>query len=242
MGKTLTLIDAAWASARDRAQAGRKSEARGILVTLLGREDLPTALAAKAHRLAAKLYADGERYAKARKHLKAARTLEPGNADTHYQLAAAYADDAYGCDLRAAKSYRRAVARDGTNALYHAAYGRALVRAAKDRPAVRALREAVELAPTDAKVLAVVVEAYREMNAARLAWDVVCKAKFLAPADKAIAAMWQRAKFDLASEGQSPRMRKVLPFVRLVGTDGESRAVRRDVGSASAPHVYRLHV
>src|SRR5205085_8192010 len=109
---TLTLIDAAWASARDAAGAGRRVDARAILRVLLARADLPPGTAAKAHRLAAALDLHADRYAAARRHLRAAAKFEPGNADTHYQLGVAFEDDPHGCDERAARRFRRAVKLD----------------------------------------------------------------------------------------------------------------------------------
>src|SRR5438045_1878764 len=108
MSRTLTLIDAAWASAHDAARTGRRADALAILLALRARAALPPTTAAKAHRLAAALHLNADRYAAARRHLRAAAKLEPGNADTHYQLGVAFEDDPHGCDERAARRFRRA--------------------------------------------------------------------------------------------------------------------------------------
>jgi Flp pilus assembly protein TadD len=240
MSMTLTLTDAAWASARSLATAGRRADALAILTPLLSRPDLSPTFAAKAHRLAAGLHRDADRYGKARKHLKAAAKLEPGNADTRAELAACCEDDPYGCDRRAARWYRSALKLDSTNADYRAGLARSLARTGKDRAAKKHLLAAVETAPTSISVLTVAVEACREMKKSQLAWRLVCKARFLAPADAAIRQLWQRAKFDLAAGRQRTSGARVLPFVRLVGEDG--RSVRRDFGSVAGPHVGKLRV
>jgi len=140
MSRTLTLIDAAWASARDLAASGRRAGALAILTPLLARPDLPAGTATKAHRLAAALHYHADRHRAARKHLYAAAKLEPGNADTQYQLGVAFEEDPYGCDGRAARRFRRALKLDPTNALYHASFGRAAVRVNKDRAGLEAVR------------------------------------------------------------------------------------------------------
>src|SRR5687767_2010297 len=105
MSRMLTLNDAAWASARNLAESGRRADALAILTPLLARPGLPAGLAAKAHRLAAALHLRGDRYPAARRHLFAAAKAEPGNADTQYQLGIAFEDDPYGCDERAARRF-----------------------------------------------------------------------------------------------------------------------------------------
>lgn len=243
MSRTLILIEAAWASARHSAERGRRADALAILTPLLARPDLPAGTAAKAHRLAAALHLHADRHRAARKHLFAAAKIEPGNADTHYQLGVAFGEDPYGCDERAARRFRRAVKLDPTNALYRAELGRAAVRADKDRVGVAAVRKAVALAPTDPAVLTVAVEALRDAGRVRLAWKVMCRARFLAPANADVRRLWDRAKFDLACGRQHRRpAASTIPFVRVVGAEGESRVIRRDVGSQSGPHFARLKV
>jgi Flp pilus assembly protein TadD len=244
MSRMLTLIDAAWASARDLATAGRRADALALLTTLLARPDLPAGPRAKAHRLAAALHLQADRFAAARRHLLAAAKLEPGNADTQYQLGIAFGDDPYGCDERAARRFRRATRLDPENPVYWAALGRAAVRVNKDRFALRALRKAVALAPADAAVLTVVIEALREAGRGRVAWKVVCNARFLAPADTDLRRLWERVRFDRACARQmvpnaATGASAVLPFVCVVG---EGRVVRRDGGSQPTPHFRRLTV
>jgi hypothetical protein len=105
----------------------------------------------------------------------------------------------------------------------------------------------VALAPADAGVLAVVVEALRDAGRPRLAWTIICRARFLATADVRLRKLSDRVKFDMAcgrqqkihSPGTTPG---VLPFVRVVSACGTSRIVRRDGGSQPGPHFGRLKV
>jgi Flp pilus assembly protein TadD len=245
MSKTLSLLDAAWASARDFANAGRRADAHAILRSLMGRPDLPAQCAIRAHRLAATLDLQVDRYRSARKHLVAAAKLDPRDAETHYQLGVAFGDDPYGCDERAARRFRRAAKLAPDNGEYWAALGRAAIRINRDRSGLKAIRRAVSLAPTDPSVLTVVVEALRDAGRVRFAWKVVCRARFLAPTNLELRKLWERVKFDLAcSRQKNPHAvaARVLPFVCVVGRGGESRRIRRDAGSNTGPHVGRFRV
>jgi Flp pilus assembly protein TadD len=245
MSRMLTLTTAAWASARELAARGRRKDALAVLAGLLARPDLPPGIATEAHRLAGALYFKTERYASARRHLLTAARAEPGHAETYYQLGIAFEDDPYGCDTRAARRFRKATRLDPTNATYWVALGRAAVRVNRVRYGLSAVQKAVALAPTDAAVLAVAVEALRDAGRPDRAWRVMCKARFLAPADAGLRRLWDRVKYDLACGRQERPLAanpSVLPFVRVVSPCGASRVVRRDGGSRPAPHFGRLKV
>jgi Flp pilus assembly protein TadD len=245
MSRTLSLLDAAWASARDLADAGRRADAHAILQQLLARRDLPPGLAFKAHRLSATLALEADQYRSARRHLIAAAKLEPTDAETQYQLGVAFEDDPYGCDERAARRFRRATRLDPDTATYWASLGRAAMRTNRDRAGLKAIRRAVALAPTDTAVLTIAIEALRDAGRARLAWKVVCRARFLAPTNADLRKLWERVKFDLAcSQQKAPRPlgALVLPFVCVVSRGGESRRIRRDAGSNAGPHLGRFRV
>src|SRR5687768_7971796 len=101
MSRTLTILHSGWTSARALARGGRRTDALVLLDRLLSRPDVPSALAADAHRLAGELELEAERYAAARRHLRAAAALEPAHAATHYQLGLAHERDPHGDDRRA---------------------------------------------------------------------------------------------------------------------------------------------
>src|SRR4051794_24951916 len=108
MSRTLTLLDSGWASARALARAGRRGDALALIGRLLGRPDIPAAVAADARRLAGELELEAERYAAARRHLRAAAALEPSHAQTHYRLGLAHERDPHGDDRRAAVRFKKA--------------------------------------------------------------------------------------------------------------------------------------
>ncbi len=250
MSRMLTFHDAAWASARDRAAAGRRADALASLAPLLASPDVPPQLALLAHRLAARLHADAENYRKARRHLLAAAKLAPDDAEIRYELGLAFENDPYGCDRRAARRFRKAVALAPDQPKYAAALGRALVRVNRVRAGVKRLTAAATMAPADADVLRVVVDGLCDAGRVRLAGEVVAKARFLAPNDRVIRGLWDEVRYAAAQTVQATTVIKtsrgpvLLPFVRVVGpervTGAASGVVRRDERSRAAPHLGRL--
>lgn len=245
MSRTLTLFDRGWLTAKELAQAGRRDDAVALLGNLLARPGLPATVAAKARRLAGRLLLDAGRFAKARRQLLAAAKLEPGDADTHYRLGVAFETDPHGCDRRAARRFKRAAHLDTTNAKYWAAFARAAARCDRPGTARRAAETAAKLAPSFAPVLAVVAEALREAGQHALAVKLIGRAKFLAPADRAVDRLWDAVRFDAAGSAQKERRPKflaagpaVIPFDRSGAKPGA--VVRRDVVSRPVPHVTRL--
>lgn len=239
MSRTLTFYDAGWASARAAASVGRRADALARLAPLLSSPDCPPRLARSAHRLAARMHMHDEKWAKARRHLRAALDLHPEDAAAHYELGLAFERDPYGCDERAARCFRRAVRFAPKEAKYVAALGRALVRLNKVAAGVKHLRAAAALAPADWVVLRVVVDGLTDADKPRLAFTLATKAKFLAPANPEVQQLWQMARFAVARQAQ-PKSTKavgdgpsVLPLVRLVGGGA---VIRQDAGSRPMPH------
>ncbi|HEX4610891.1 MAG TPA: hypothetical protein VH092_22060, partial [Urbifossiella sp.] len=236
------------------ARRGRRAEALDRVRQLLSQPDLPAGVAADAHRLAAELLIDRERYGAARRHLKAAAGLEPACARTYYLAGLASERDPAGDDRRAAARFRKAAGLEPTNPRYRAAFGRAAVRAGVVTAGTRELVAAAELAAGDLPVLRLVVSGLLEAGRAGAARRVLVKAKFLRPRCAAVAGMWNRVRFEAARQTQRSHRgaqdartategRPLLPFVRVVreerpavvGTDS-----RRDVISLPRPHLARL--
>jgi tetratricopeptide (TPR) repeat protein len=243
MSRMLTFHDAAWASARDCAAAGRRADALAFLAPLLSSPAAPRRLVLLAHRLAGRLHAAAQKYRTARKHLRAAAKLDPNCAEVQYEIGLTFENDPYGCDRRAARRFRRAVRLDPRQPKYAAALGRALVRTNRVRAGVKWLTIAAAGAPADATVLAVVIDGLCDAGRERLAAKLATQARFLAPGDRAVRKLWDDARYAAASAGQSRvaadgrRGPVLLPFLRVVG-DGVT--VRRDEASRPAPHLGRL--
>jgi Flp pilus assembly protein TadD len=251
----LTLLESGWAFARALARAGRRTDALALLGRLLGRPDLPAAVAADARRLAGELELEAERYAAARRHLRAAAALEPTHAGTHYRLGLAYERDPHGDDRRAAARFKKASDLEPANPLYRAAFGRAAVRCDAVKTGVRALLVAADAAPGNVPMLRVVVGGLIEAGKPAAARKVVEQARFLCPENRELHAIRERVRFEVARQRQQNERSKqdapfategefvLLPFVRVVG--GPDRpatggVIRRDPGSKPRPHIARL--
>src|SRR5690348_9999246 len=113
MSKTLTLIDAGWDSIQSTAKRGQRIDALNRLARLLARRDVPAAMAVEGHRFAGELAIELERYATARRHLKAATKLEPTLAEAYHLAGRAWEEDPDGCDRRAAICFKKAAKLDG---------------------------------------------------------------------------------------------------------------------------------
>ncbi|WP_439628948.1 hypothetical protein [Gemmata sp.] len=250
---TLSLVAAAWDSIRAAAKQGRNTDALHQTRQLLARPDLPSSLATQAHRLAGELSLDNERYADARRHLRAALALTPGCAYTAHLLGLAFERDPQGCDRRAVMAFRRATRLDAANCLYRASYGRAALRCGKIKLGRRALLSAAKAAPSDVAVLRVVAEGLLEVGAVRAADAVLSRAQFLLPTNRVLTVLRERVRFAEArrDQGRTARHRQdaehakdggraVLPFIHLVtgGAAAPDREVlvRRDVVSFPRPH------
>lgn len=247
MSRMLSLSFHAWNHARQAIKDGRSADALRWLAQVTTAAELTSDDLAEAHRFTAGLLLAKMRFAKARKHLRAADGLQPDAAATHFQMGLALEGDPYGCDRRAAAAFRRATKLDPNDAVAWAHLARAAVRSRRDAVAKAAVRRAVKLAPTDAHVLSLVLEALRESGRLSLAVRIVTKARFLAPRDAGVVAVWNRVRFELARAEQhasrTPKMTTsphVLPFVRIVDATGHKKIVRRDVASSPTPHVMRM--
>jgi tetratricopeptide (TPR) repeat protein len=259
----LTLIDAGWASVRSSVTQGRRTDALTRLTRLLARPDVPTPVAADAHRLAGELLTDAEQYPEARRHLRAAAALEPTCARTYYLWGLAHERDPQGVDRRAALRFRKASNLEPHNALYRAAFGRAAVRCDVVKTGVRELLAAADAMPGDLPVIRVVTEGLLEAGRLGAARRVLTRAKFLCRDGvkaRELTALIERVRFEAARTEQREQRgttqhrqdaefvkdggRVVLPFIR-VETETTAPAggiVRRDVVSLPRPHFPRLRV
>ena len=247
------LGESAMTIARTHAQSGRCSRALDVLNTALAGGELSIADTVDAHRLAAQILNESERFRLARRHLQSALRLSPRHADLHYELGMAYQNDPYGCDRRAAARFRAAVAFEPDSAIYRAALGRALIRLNRVRSGVRELRHAVTLAPTDWNVLSVAVDGLREADRPQLAQRWVEAALFQLPNSASLRGLWNRVRFDAARAVQQESFKVLaptslrpatLPFMRVATESatghGTGGIVRADVGSRPTPHFNRL--
>lgn len=263
MSRTLTLIPTGWEQVRAAAERGSRAGALGQLERVLARPDVPPALVADGHRLAAELALELGRYATARRHLKVVADLEPAHAGTRFLLGRAWEEDPDGCDRRAAIAFKKATALDGTHALSRACFGRAAARCGKVKLGTREMCAAAEAAAGDVAVVRVVAQGLLEVGKVGDARRTVARARFLNPGSGELTALWQRVNFESARRTQRTLVkaetrakaryaqdahfatdgdRVSLPFVRPAGAPaGTGATVRHDGPSFPRPHVARLH-
>ncbi len=263
MSRMLTLLHAGWTSIRFSAAQGRRTDALNRLTRLLARPDVPTPVAADAHRLAGELLTDAERYPEARRHLRAAAVLEPSHARTFYLWGLACERDPHGDDRRAARLFRKASQLENDNALFRAAFGRAAVRCDAVKLGMRELLAAADATPGDLAVVRVAIDGLLEAGKLDAAGRVLTAARFRCrdgAKERELAALTERVRFEAARRGQREKReatrhrqeaelardggRVVLPFMRI-GTEsaGQSKGtVRRNVVSFPRPHLPRLRV
>lgn len=248
MSRMLTLFSSGFAAASALAAAGRRTEARRALAALLRRPTLSDGEALQAHLAAAKLALAGERYRRARRHLRAAGRLSPDDAAIQYDLGRALESDPYGCDRRAANRYKKACQLNATEPIYRASLGRAMIRLNEVASGVKVLLRAAAAAPTDVAVLDIVADGLREAGRTGEAFRVLSKARFLAPTNPVIARLWSRAKYDLAAErqrGNHPPRRPAAATalkLRFDAADQPTTRTRLDQGNRPAAHIGRLRM
>jgi hypothetical protein len=263
MSRTLTLLDAGWASVSQSAARGHAAGALKQLSLLLARPDVPAARAAEWHRFAGELAFRLGRYATARRHLSAAVRLQGDHAEGWFLFGRAWEDDPSGCDRRAAVCFKRASVFDAANPLYRAHFGRAAARCGKVKRGRRAMLAAADL--TNGPAVRVAVRGLLEVGCVADARRVVAAARFARPASGDLAALWELVKFESARAGQRRARREnardaqdapfategdraTLPFLRVVDDTDPSPAgrgfgggtVRHDVASFPRPHLARL--
>ena len=250
MSRMLTYFESGLASATALAKSGRYSAARSALRGLRAACDLEPATAHRLHTTAAAWAVRAERYAEARKHLRRAVELVPGDAAGHFALGQAHEADPFGCDRMAVRRYRKAIQLNANKPLYRATLGRALVRVDSVLAGVKILCRAAEAAPSDPEVLEIVSEGLREAGQPEVAFRLMSHARFLAPSDGAIKKLWDRSRFSLTAASQVARRENdertssrpgetpaVLPFLRVAGAGNK---IRQDQASSRGAPMPRL--
>jgi Flp pilus assembly protein TadD len=242
----LSLFDGGLAAAARLFQTGHTDRAAATLDLLRGGSADTAADAVRVLRASAAVAVSSEKYRRARRLLREAIALAPTDAGLWYDLGLAFEDDPRGCDRKAARRYQKAAQLNADEPKYKAALGRAMVRINELGKGVRVLCRAADAAPTDPEVLGVVAEGLREAGKAELAFKLLSKARFLAPADTGIAHLWTRAKFDMLAErqragGQTPAPASI-PMLRMFNDAPQPTPTRTrtDFGHTPAPHIARL--
>ena len=262
MSRTLTLIQTGWESICAAAERGRKSDALVQLDRLLARPDVPADILRDGSKFAAELALEIGRFGTARRHLKTVLALDVSDAGARYLVGRAWEEDPDGCDRRAMLAYRKAVALDGTSAVFRAAFGRAAVRCGKAKLGAGEMIAAAEQAPGSAEVVGVAVRGLLEAGRPAAASKILAKGRFLNPGSADLVSLAGCVRFEAArrSQKQAEKFREhtrhaqdaqiardgdrvLLPFIRIAGGAAvrqDDVVVRADVLSFPRPHLGRL--
>jgi tetratricopeptide (TPR) repeat protein len=254
MNPTVNLLDRLLAQGRRLVFMGRRAEARRRLDKLLAFPEVPAHQRVEAHQLLADIHLDAQSYRKARRHLVAALSLCPDNAEAHYRLAVALDLDPDADPKRAAKHFRKALEHKPDEARYWSGYGQVCLRIGRDKAAYGAFVAAADLAPNDLDVLDEIADGLCFLGKEEDARSALMAARFRLGHDAGLEQLWNRFRFlQLHRTQQAARRRKaladgeavILPFVpskecEAPAPKGEPGILRHDRFSRPAPHTARL--
>ncbi len=253
MSRTLNLLEQLLSRGRKLQDLGRSDDAASVLVRLAGLQELPAEVAEEAQIRLAELHLRRRRYSQARRHLAAALILRPDNARYHYLMGNALELDDNADPQRALEHYRRSLEIDPDQPRCLSDLGLLALEMGEDDEGIRALRQAVELAPDDADAVGKLAEGLcllERFDEARL---LLRAALFRNSRDYAFQRLWNDFQFQQSRQEQHSALEldllrwdaieqpRVLPFVRPPSDgeqNGSSRKIfRRDNASKPAkPH------
>jgi Flp pilus assembly protein TadD len=227
---------------------GRPRAARRLLRQLTDHPEASTRLRAEAHQLLSEVELASECFRRARRHLVAAIRLRRHADDLYVAYALVVEADPAGDPRKAVAAMRVAVGIDPYEARSWALLGRMAIAAGDRKLARKALRRAERLAPDAPAILSDVVNGLVDLGREPEARAVLSAARFRAPRDARIAALWDRFRFDQAARGQQSRAKstgRVILSLPARPTDVPAAAsgrgiLRADRRSRPAPHVLRM--
>jgi Tfp pilus assembly protein PilF len=223
MTTTLNLFDHVLAMGRRYQEAGQTRDALRVLGRLARFHELPAAAAEETQVRLAELQLKRRKFARARRHLAAALTHQPGSARLHRLMATATQADDRGDLDRAAEYFRRAIELDPENVPCLAEGGLLAVRLGQTEEGLALLRRAVEREPDNAEVVAKLVKGLRLIGRSDEARDAVRTARFRNPRSPRFRRLWEEFQFQQTRRRQEGQRRPrrtgdegpiLLPFVR----------------------------
>lgn len=249
MSDPIPLADRLFIRARRLHHAGQTTEAARLLRRLANQDEVRPSLRAAAHQLLGQMELDAVRFRRARGHFAAAIRLQPLEAESYFNYAAAVEADPDGEPRKAWAALRKAIGINSFEPRYWAALGRVALRMGERKRAVRAFRRAARLGPDTVELLGEVVNGFVALGRRRAAAALVTAARFRDPRNAALERLQNRFRFDRAREAQERARRDVagpaiLPFPGRSAEPAAATAtpgiVRVDRGSRPTPHVLRM--
>src|SRR5262249_32173636 len=137
------------------------------------------------------IYLDHRRYRQARRHLAAALLHQPAHAGYHFLMARAeYAEDT-GDPIQAAQHYRQTLALDPNQPPCFTENGPLALEQEEIEDGIKALHQAVELAPNDPEIVSQLVDGLCGCDRQDEAQSVLQAARFRNPRDGRFLQLWR---------------------------------------------------
>lgn len=178
MNTTINLVDHLLVKGRALHKLGIAPRALHLLQRLSSFRDLPKAVAHESRLRLAQLHASQKKFRRARRLLATLAADDPQRSRVHYLLARLAAADVR-CDPRcASRHFRQALTLDPMNARYLSALGTFGLKNGKEALALRSLRRAFQLAPTDRVVVQRYIKALQKMHRLGEAQRIIAECRF----------------------------------------------------------------
>jgi predicted Zn-dependent protease len=248
MSRTLNLVHRLLARGRKFYKLGATSLALQVFTRLSGLRQLPPGVARRVQVHLAFLALRGRRFVRARRHLAALLAQEPHNPTFHYLMARAAAADRRISPERVLRHCRHAVQFAPKHAGYLSTRGILLFRHGQAKEGLNCLRQALNLAPAEPRVVRRVAQGLSLAGHVEEARAILVAALFRNAGDDCFRRLWNDFQFNqLHSRQQGKRSgtrsaeegTNLLPFLRPAPVQGQAEVrVDRPAGLAG-PHQRR---
>jgi len=206
MSGTLHLIDRLLDLGRNYQRLHRHRAALRCLGRLAALPGLTPDAAAETHSRLAELYLRRRRYRQARRHLGIAVLYQPDCARYHRLLGQALAKGRDADLARAIDAYQKALELDADQPRWLAQLGILCIRHGEVEEGLGALMRAVQMAPDDPALLAVLAKALCRQKRSHEAERVLRAARFRHARDSRFQGLWQQFRFrQLRAEQRTAR-------------------------------------
>jgi Tfp pilus assembly protein PilF len=222
MNSSLNLIDHLLERGRRFQQLGRPAEALQALSRLASFQELPAEVSEETQVRLGLLHLKRRRFGRARRHLAAALRHRPDSARYHFLMATACRADGEGDPERASHHYERSLELDPAQARCLAEHGLLCLRLGRTEQGLERLRQAGDLAPDQAEIVARVVKGLCQCGQPDEARAILRAALFRNPRSLRFRQLWVDFQWVQARRNQEVKALAkqvdegpvLLPFVR----------------------------
>ena len=249
MTETIRLFDSLFASARRQATCHQIRLAANTLRRLVSLPGLTSAQSEQAHAMLGELLLKRRKYRAARRHLVAAARLDRTSARYFFLLGMACRHDPDGDIDRAGRYFARCLHLAPTHGRCLGEAGLLAITQGDCDGGLQLLRRAVDFQPDDAPAIARLCRGLGRAGQPEEALRQVRLARFRLPrcptlqrlsAELRIDRLRCRQECDAATQEDPGAV--LLPFLRLVASEGPTPFRHDDAETIRGPHVMRMHL